>query len=96
MTSFTLDSDERDVEAAIELHRRHISDEQMRKFEGYAAEIFTAFGLDLNTPATRDTPLRFVHALLDATEGYDGDPKLLKVFGTECRGGPDCRLSQVI
>ena len=94
--SFTLDSDERDVQAAIELHRRHISDEQMRKFEGYAAEIFTAFGLDLDTPATRDTPLRFVRALLDATEGYDGDPKLLKVFGTECRGGPDCRLSQVI
>ena len=94
--SFTLDSDERDVQAAIELHRRHISDEQMRKFEGYAAEIFTAFGLDLNMPATRDTPLRFVRALLDATEGYDGDPKLLKVFGTECRGGPDCRLSQVI
>jgi GTP cyclohydrolase I len=37
-----------------------------------------------------------VRALFDATEGYDGDPKLLKVFHTECRGGPDCRLSQVI
>jgi GTP cyclohydrolase I len=94
--SFILDSDERDFQAAIELHRRHISDEQMRKFEGYVAEIFSAFGLDLNTPATRETPQRFVRALFDATEGYDGDPKLLKVFGTECRGGPDCRLSQVI
>ncbi|TMB82354.1 MAG: GTP cyclohydrolase I FolE [Chloroflexi bacterium] len=34
--------------------------------------------------------------LLRRTEGYDGDPKLLKVFETECRGGSDCRLSQVI
>jgi GTP cyclohydrolase I len=37
-----------------------------------------------------------VRALYDSTEGYDGDPKLLTVFHTECRGGPDCRLSQVI
>src|SRR5438445_12841437 len=34
--------------------------------------------------------------MFDATEGYDGDPKLLKVFETECRGGSDCSLSQVI
>lgn len=82
--------------AAMELQRRHISDEQLHRFEGYVGEIFTAFGMNLNTPATKDTPRRFVRALFDATEGYDGDPKLLKVFGTECRGGPDCRLSQVI
>jgi len=96
MTTFMLDSDERDFQAAMEQHRRNISEEQMRKFEGYAAEIFAAFGLDLHTPATVETPRRFVRALFDATEGYDGDPKLLKVFGTECRGGPDCSLSQVI
>jgi len=34
--------------------------------------------------------------LFDSTEGYEGDPKLLTVFETECRGGPDCRLSQAI
>jgi len=96
MTAFILDSDERDFQAAMEQHRRNISEEQMRKFEGYAAEIFGALGLDLNTPATVETPRRFIRALFDATEGYDGDPKLLKVFGTECRGGPDCSLSQVI
>jgi len=96
MTAFVLDSDERDFQAAMEQHRRRISEEQMRKFEGYAAEIFGALGLDLNTPATVETPRRFIRALFDATEGYDGDPKLLKVFGTECRGGPDCSLSQVI
>src|SRR5258708_35558889 len=52
--------------------------------------------MDLNTPATYETPQRFVQAMFDATEGYDGDPKLLKVFETECRGGSDCSLSQVI
>ncbi len=85
-----------DFTAAMKLHRRLISEEQMRKFEGYAAEIFSAFGLELNTPATRETPRRFIRALIDATEGYDGDPKLIKVFETECREGPDCRLSQVV
>ncbi len=68
----------------------------MQKFAGYMAEILEAFGLNLNTPGTEETPQRFVEALFDATEGYDGDPKLLKVFDTECRGEPDCRLSQVI
>ena len=91
-----MEPEDRDFLAAAELHRRRISDAQMSKFEGYMAEIFATFGLDLNTPATRDTPHRYIRALFDATEGYDGDPKLLKVFETECRGGPDCRLSQVI
>lgn len=82
--------------AALQQLRRQVSEEQLRKFEGYAAEIFSAFGLDLNTSATKDTPCRFIRALFDATEGYDGDPKLVKVFETECRGGSDCRLSQVV
>ncbi len=90
------DPDDIDYRAAVEAQMRKISDEQLHKFEGYAAEIFSALGLDLNTPATKDTPRRFIKALFDATEGYDGDPKLLKVFDTECRGEPDCRLSQVV
>jgi GTP cyclohydrolase I len=94
--SFDLDREDQDFHAAMDLHRRHISEEQMRKFEGDVAAIFTAFGLDLNTAATERTPQRFLRALFDATEGYDGDPKLLTVFETECRGGPDCRLSQLI
>ena len=87
-----------DLESASigELHRREISREQMQKFEGYMAEILTTLGMNLNTPATYETPQRFVQAMFDATEGYDGDPKLLKVFETECRGGSDCSLSQVI
>jgi len=90
------DPDDIKYVAAMELQGRRISEEQFHKFEAHAAEIFSAFGLDLNTPATKDTPRRFIKALFDATEGYDGDPKLLRVFDTECRGEPDCRLSQVI
>ena len=90
------DPDDNEYLATMKLQRREISDEQYLKFEGYAAEIFSAFGLDLNLPSTKDTPRRFIKALFDSTEGYDGDPKLLRVFDTECRGEPDCRLSQVI
>jgi GTP cyclohydrolase I len=90
------DPDDIEYLAATELQKRQISVEQFHKFEGYAAEILSAFGLDLKTSATKDTPRRFIQALFDATEGYDGDPKLLRVFETECRGDPDCRLSQVI
>ncbi len=91
-----LDVDDKQVRTTMELRRRRVSDEQLKKFEGYVAEMFGAFGMDLNTPATRETPRRFVRALYDVTEGYEGDPKLLTVFETECRGGPDCRLSQII
>src|SRR5680860_599731 len=77
-------------------HTRLLTDEQLHRFESYAAEMFSTFGMDLGSPATIDTPRRFVRALFDATAGYDGDPKLQTVFETECRGGPDCRLSQII
>jgi GTP cyclohydrolase I len=85
-----------DVQAAMHLRPREISVEQLSRFEAYLAEMLTAMGLDLNTDATVDTPRRFLQALFDATDGYEGDPKLLRVFETECRGGPDCRTSQVI
>jgi len=88
--------EDQELFTTVDWKRREVSPDEILKFEGYAAEIFTAFGLDLNSPATRDTPRRYIQALFDATEGYDGDPKLLKTFPTECRGEPDCRLSQVI
>ena len=90
------DVNDLEYRAAMKLQTRQISDEQFHRFEGYASEIFAAFELDLNTPATKDTSRRFIKALFDATEGYDGDPRLLRIFETECRGEPDPRLSQVI
>ncbi len=88
--------DNGDLQAVMALQQRRLSEEQVRRFEGYVAEIFSALGMKLDSPATRDTPRRHIQALLDATEGYEGDPKLIKVFDTECRGGPDCRLSQIV
>ncbi len=82
--------------AAARVPTRQIPETDIRRFEGYVSEIFTALGLDLNKPATRDTPRRFIQAMLDVTEGYEGDPKLVKVFETECHGGPDCRVSQLV
>ena len=97
--SVTLESlhlDDFHAEAAMRLRAREVSEHDLRRFEQYAAEMFVAFGMDLDTPATVNTPRRFVQAMRDATTGYDGDPKVLTVFDTECRGGPDCRLSQII
>jgi GTP cyclohydrolase I len=91
-----LDPDEATELAAVSIHKRQVTEEQLRRFEGYAAEMFTAFGMDINTDSTRDTPRRFIKSLYDVTDGYEGDPKLLTAFPTECRGGPDCRLSQVV
>lgn len=88
--------DDFDVDELMQLNRRNITDEQKKRFEGYIGEILTAYGLDLNTPSTHETPRRFLDALYESTSGYDGDPKLIKAFPTECRGDPDCRLSQVI
>ena len=92
----TNDSDSGSYRTAMKLHERNISDEQLAKLEGYAAEIFTAFGLDMNTPSTVDTPRRFIKALYDATEGYDGDPKLVKAFDTECHDTSGCAVSQIV
>ena len=75
---------------------RSLSLAQWDRFESYVREIFEALGMDLETPGTKDTPSRFLRALLDSTDGYEGDPKLLKTFPTECRGGPDCRISQIV
>ncbi len=91
-----LDPESEDLTSTVDLHRHPVSPEQMRWFERYAAEIFSAFGLDLNTAATRQMPRRFIGALFDSTEGYDGDPKFMTIVETACRGGPDCHSSQVI
>ncbi len=94
--SLNLDAVEEDFVTTMALHPRDISEEQVHRFEGYMAEIFRTLGMEMSDPATAATPRRYIRALLDATDGYEGDPKLLTVFETECRGGPDCRLSQVI
>ena len=75
---------------------REITPERWEQLKGYAAEIFTSLGMDLDTPGTHNTPERFLSALFESTSGYEGDEKLLTAFPTECRGGSDCVISQVI
>jgi GTP cyclohydrolase IA len=75
---------------------RHITDADWRRYEGYMREILSALGMPLDTPGTAETPQRFLQAMFESTEGYEGDEKLVKAFPTECYGGADCELSQVI
>ncbi len=75
---------------------RSISAADRTRFEGVIGELLTTLGLDLDTPSTADTPRRFLQALVDSTKGYDGDPKLLTVFPTECHGDANCELAQIV
>ena len=75
---------------------RSVEPEEWLRFERSMAEIFTAFGMDLDTPGTARTPERFLKALYDSTAGYDGDPKLLTAFPAECRAAEDCLVSQIV
>ena len=78
------------------LSPRRVKPEDWLRFEQSMAEIFAAFGLNLETPGTARTPERFLKALYDATAGYDGDPKLLTAFPAECSCDDDCLVSQII
>lgn len=75
---------------------RDVSEADWLRYEGYLGEILSALGLDLGTPGTRATPRRFLQALFDTTAGYEGDPKLLTAFPTECHGGANCEVAQVV
>jgi GTP cyclohydrolase I len=90
------DPHEEDDLAWQRVRPRMVSPEKLARLEAHAREIFETMGLDLSSPGTVRTPQRFIKALLDATEGYEGDPKLITAFPTECRGGADCQISQVI
>jgi GTP cyclohydrolase IA len=76
--------------------RRPIRESDRRRYEGYLAEILGSLGLDLDTPGTTDTPRRLLAALIDSTAGYEGDPKLVTSFPTECRGGASCEVAQIV
>jgi GTP cyclohydrolase I len=75
--------------------RMPLSDQERARFEQYALEIFARFGL-ADTEGTRATPRRWVGALWDMTEGYDGDPKLSTVFPIECPVCPPEERTHVV
>ena len=75
---------------------RSIDAADRARYESYLAEILGALGMNLDTPGTAETPRRYLQALLDATDGYEGDPKLLTAFPTECYGDASCELAQIV
>ncbi len=91
-----LDLENKALSQIVNVDRPPISEAQIRKFEGYMGEIFTAFGLDLTSPGARETPRRYIAALRDITEGYEGDPKLVTVFPNECPADNDCAINQIV
>jgi GTP cyclohydrolase I len=84
------------VELPSRWPERSISAEEWARYERYVGEIFSAFGMDLDTPGTVDTPRRYLQALYDATAGYDGDAKLRTAFPSERPAGVDGAHSQII
>lgn len=75
---------------------RNVSAEDWERYERYVGEIFSAFGMDLATPGTVDTPRRFLQAMFDATSGYDGDSKLRTAFPSERPEGAPGMHSQIV
>ena len=96
LTHIHLPRDDEEIRTPELVRHRELAPAQWTRFESHMAEIFTAFGLQLDTPGTRDTPRRFLRAIFDATEGYEGDPKLLTAFPTECKGGASCEINQIV
>jgi GTP cyclohydrolase IA len=91
------------VSEVIELDRSHfepvprvITPDERLRYEESLGEILSALGMDLSTPGTRDTPRRLLAALIDATSGYDGDPKLRTAFPSERPPGVAGNHSQII
>jgi GTP cyclohydrolase I len=92
---------ERPIENVVDLdlgpgRPRDVNADEWSRYAGYMSEIFGAFGMDLDTPGTRSTPMRFLDALYEATSGYDGDPKLSTTFPAESRGGLEAELGQIV
>jgi GTP cyclohydrolase IA len=84
------------IPSAEQAEPRTIAPEDWRRFECYVGEIFTALGMEPDTPGTRETPRRFLQALRDATAGYEGDPKLYTAFPSERPSSVDGSHSQII
>lgn len=88
--------DPEDIRPWEHLSPRDIAADEWQRYAGYMEQIFRSFGMNLDTEGTEQTPQRFLKALFDATAGYEGDAKLMTAFPTECHGGSDCRISQII
>jgi GTP cyclohydrolase I len=83
------------LEIAYRRFREPLTPEERKRFESYVTEIFSRLGMDLNQIGTQTTPTRWLTALWDMTEGYDGDPKLGAAFPVECPTCPEAEKTHV-
>lgn len=67
-----------------EAGRIPLTAEERERFERYMAEIFGRLGMDLGSEPCQRTPRRWLRALVDMTDGYNGDPNIEVVFTREC------------
>ena len=51
------DAEDYELSDTLRLQPRQISSQTFSKFEGYIAEIFSAYGLDLNSPPQKIHPV---------------------------------------
>jgi len=79
----------------LDLRPRRLSEAEIRRLEGHAAVILGALGLDLRAAETAATPRRFIQALIDLTEGFEGDPKLVRTFDAP-RATSSAALNQIV
>ena len=76
--------------------RKPLSDQEKADFEAYLSLILARLGLDQDAPGAQDTHRRYLAALISATAGYDGDPKLTTSFPLEQVAEGEKSFSQVV
>ncbi len=84
------------IACARETGRAPLQPEQRARFERYLAEILGALGIDLAAEGARDTPRRLLQAWIDATCGYEADPKLATTFAVDPIEGEQGDSAQVV
>lgn len=76
--------------------RAPLSPEEFTRFESYAAEVFTRLGMDITSSATKDSPRRWLQAVIDMTAGYNRDPKVSTIFPRECVACEEGEFEQTV
>lgn len=77
--------------------RKPLTSKELKRFQLYMAEIFGRLGMNLESDACAPTPRRWVQAIVDMTEGYNGDPNINVVFERECVNcEPDLPTVQIV
>ena len=63
------------VKDCVQIYRQRepFSEEERQQFAKSFEAFFVRLGMDVHQPSTMETPLRFVDAMIAATDGYDAE-----------------------